>query len=168
MNRPAVAALDDRDDPDPAVDLDDLADLLGRVLAAEGAPDGAEASLTLVDPAAIAALKAAHLGVEEPTDVLAFPIDGLGGGDDTARPDGTAGPLLVGDVVVCPRVADDQAPAHAGNLADELALLVVHGGLHLCGWDHDGDDARAAMWARERELLGRWQRLPARDPWSAP
>ncbi len=74
---------------------------------------------------------------------------------------------LVGDVVVCPDVASEQCSSHAGTLDDELALLVVHGGLHLAGWDHDRPDAQRAMWARERELLTELHGTPARDPWSA-
>ncbi|HNG25442.1 MAG TPA: rRNA maturation RNase YbeY, partial [Microthrixaceae bacterium] len=54
---------------------------------------------------------------------------------------------------------------HAGSVADELALLVTHGGLHLCGWDHAEPAERDRMWARERELLTALGRTPARDPW---
>jgi ssRNA-specific RNase YbeY (16S rRNA maturation enzyme) len=49
-----------------------------------------------------------------------------------------------------------------------LRLLVVHGGLHLCGWDHIGERDRREMWARERELLERHAQLPAADPWVEP
>jgi probable rRNA maturation factor len=174
MTPPVVATIDDRDggegddaDPDPAVDLRSLADLLAGVLAAEGARAPAEASLTLVDPDVMADLKAEYLGLREPTDVLSFPIDGLAG--DAGDPlDGTGAisTRIIGDVVVCPAVAAAQAPTHAGTVEDELALLVVHGGLHLCGWDHDGPEQADAMWARERELLTRLHRRPARDPWS--
>ena len=163
---PDVAHRDDRDDRDRAehpVDLDALAAVLSGVLAAEGVPARAEASLQLVSAEDIAALNAEHLGVDGPTDVLSFPIDGAAH-DDVPQPDE---PWLVGDVVVCVRVAAEQAPAHAGTLDDELALLVVHGGLHLCGWDHATDDERTAMWARERELLAAAGRTPSRDPWSA-
>jgi probable rRNA maturation factor len=62
-------------------------------------------------------------------------------------------PLLLGDVVVCPAVAARQAPHHAGNVDDELALLVVHGVLHVLGHDHDLPDTTTAMRARELELL---------------
>ena len=58
-------------------------------------------------------------------------------------------PVLLGDVVVCPAVAADQAPTHAGTLDDELALLVVHGILHVLGHDHAEPDETAAMRARE-------------------
>jgi probable rRNA maturation factor len=158
-DRPAVARRDDRD-PAAAtalpVDLDALAGLLAAVLAAEGVGADAEASLQLVSPDAIAELKAEHLGGDGPTDVLSFPLDGLDGGP----PD-----WMVGDVVVCPEVAAAQAPDHAGDLDSELALLVVHGGLHLCGWDHADDDERDRMWARERELMDGLGRTPVRDPW---
>jgi len=148
-----------------AVDLDALGALLAEVLVAEGAPARAEASITLVDPADIADLKAEHLdGDGSPTDVLSFPIDGLPSVDDVPGAD----TWMVGDVVLCPEVAAEQAPTHAGTLEDELALLVVHSGLHLTGWDHADDDERAAMWARERQLLDELHHLPARDPWSEP
>ena len=71
----------------------------------------------------------------------------------------------IGDVVLCPVVAATQAAGHAGSIEDELALLVVHGGLHLVGWDHEEDVDRHAMWARERELMTELHRAPARDPW---
>ncbi len=143
-------------------DLDALASLLGRALAAEGIPAGAEASLTLVDPDEIARLKAEHLdGDGEPTDVLSFPIDGAD------RPLGDTTDWMVGDVVLCPQVAAAQAPGHAGTVEDELALLVVHGALHLVGWDHATDAERHQMWDRERQLLTELHRAPARDPWSA-
>jgi probable rRNA maturation factor len=62
-------------------------------------------------------------------------------------------PLLLGDVVICPAVAARQAPEHAGTVDDELALLVVHGVLHVLGHDHADDEERLIMQARERELL---------------
>ncbi len=155
---PNVVAADERTQPHTVVRLEPLAALLASVLAAEGAPVSAEASLTLVDPLAIATLKSDHLdGDGTPTDVLSFPVDGVA--DDAE---------LIGDVVVCPQVAHDQAPGHAGTTDDELALLVVHAGLHLAGWDHAATDDRARMWARERELLEALHRRPARDPWSEP
>ena len=63
--------------------------------------------------------------------------------------------MLLGDVVVCPAVAAEQAPTHAGTLDDELALLVVHGVLHVLGHDHAEPDETATMRARELELLDR-------------
>lgn len=155
-SRPTVTAADERTEVATPVALEQLAELLSQVLADEGAPSGAEASLRLVDPDEIAQLKAEHLdGTGDPTDVLSFPVDGV-------APDAE----LIGDVVLCPAVAAAQAPDHAGRLDDELALLVVHGGLHLAGWDHASDTDRAAMWERERDLMTTLHRAPARDPWS--
>lgn len=156
LDVPKVTAADRRDHDDPTVDLALLASLMAAALAHEGAPADAEAWLTLVDAPEIAALKADHLGGDgAPTDVLSFPVDGVA--DDAE---------MVGDVVLCVEVAARQAPAHAGNLEDELALLVVHAALHLAGWDHADAGEQTRMWARERELLTALHRSPEHDPWS--
>ncbi|MGB3412822.1 MAG: rRNA maturation RNase YbeY [Microthrixaceae bacterium] len=178
QSAPQVSGVDERDRPDEtsgAVDLDRLTALISSVLQSEGIPGSAEASLTLVDPAVIAELKAQHLdGDGSPTDVLSFPIDGAydaevdadaEAGADSAEVDTVT--WLVGDIVLCPAVAADQAAEHAGTVEDELALLVVHGALHLVGWDHEDADTQSAMWNRERELMQLFHRAPARDPWSA-
>ena len=62
-------------------------------------------------------------------------------------------PLLLGDVVICPSVAVAQAPRHAGTIDDELALLLVHGILHVLGNDHDNPESEVAMHALERKHL---------------
>ena len=59
-------------------------------------------------------------------------------------------PLLLGDVVICPAVAKRQSPTHAGNLEDELALLVVHGILHVLGFDHDKDEQAKYKYGHSR------------------
>lgn len=163
---PHVVLDDRRAEPLPVVDGPALSALLAAVLAAEGVGSAAECSLSFVDPPEIAALKAEYLdGDGAPTDVLSFPIDGA---DDPAEGAADADGVgwMVGDVVVCPLVAEAQAPGHAGTLADEMALLVVHGALHLVGWDHAEESERAAMWARERDLLGSLHGAPAADPWA--
>lgn len=135
------------------------------VLAAEGVSGEAELALLFVDETTIAELNQTFMGVQGPTDVLAFPIDdddvGVGRSPDgsTSGPDRDPladVPLLLGDVVVCPVVAARNAPAHAGTYDDEIALLVVHGILHVLGWDHATDEETEAMQARERELLERF------------
>jgi probable rRNA maturation factor len=104
------------------------------------------------------------MGKTGPTDVLAFPLDGqdvselVTGGGATRGPDRAPTdpgdlPLLLGDVVICPSVAAAQAPEHAGTVDDELALLLVHGILHVLGHDHAEPDEAEAMRARERTLL---------------
>jgi probable rRNA maturation factor len=139
---PVVIATDDQHDE--PVDLPRWSRLATDALAAEGAQG--ELSLLFVDEAAMAALNQEHMGHEGPTDVLSFPIDGAAAG-----PDG-----LLGDVVVCPAVARRNAPDHAGTYDGELALLVVHGVLHVLGHDHAEADDAEAMRAREVDLLARF------------
>jgi probable rRNA maturation factor len=69
--------------------------------------------------------------------------------------------MLLGDVVVCPSVAARNATDHGVSLEDEVALLVVHGLLHLLGMDHGEDDEAETMEQRERELLARFHRAPS-------
>ena len=109
------------------LDVRAAADLIRRVLGAEGVAEG-ELGLSLVGPEEIRALKREHLGIDEETDALAFPIDGR-----EAVPDGL--PRQLGDVVLCPQVVGDawRAP-------------LVHAVLHLVGHDHGPE-----MQARERD-----------------
>jgi probable rRNA maturation factor len=111
------------------VDESGAVELAGRVLRAEGIDDG-ELGISFVDRDAIRALKHEHLGVDEPTDVLSFPIDGR----DEVPADV---PRALGDVVLCPQV-----------VGDEWRWPLAHGLLHLLGYEHG-----EAMEAREQELL---------------
>ncbi len=128
------------------------------VLASEGIEAPAEMSLRFVDIAEIARLKAQYLdGAGEPTDVLSFPIDGADGHVVSTR--------LVGDVVICPEVAHANAggnadirAGHEGSFDHEMALLVVHGVLHLLGMDHAEPDEAATMKSSEqRHLATFWE-----------
>jgi probable rRNA maturation factor len=131
-----VVARDDQGDE--PVDVERWSRLASAVLDAEAVQG--ELNLLFVDEAAMAELNAEHLGETGPTDVLSFPIDGPAAGADG----------LLGDVVVCPAVARRNAPDHAGTYDDEVALLVVHGVLHVLGHDH-AESAEAAV-MREREV----------------
>jgi probable rRNA maturation factor len=150
--------------------------LAEAVLAEENIRGETEVSILFVDEATIADLNARFLGKEEPTDVLAFPIDeepieggrspDSGGTGPGFTPEPDEAPTLLGDVVICPAVAARNAPEHAGTLDDELALLLVHGLLHLMGMDHEDPDEAEAMEAKERQLLDRHHgasQLPAGD-----
>lgn len=151
---------------DAPVDVDRWVALARDVLVAEGVSGEAELSLMFVDEESIAELNGRFMDADGPTDVLAFPIDDpvVAGrwpdagtaGPDRDDPEPSDLPLLLGDVVVCPAVARRQAPAHAGTYDDELALLVVHGVLHVLGHDHAEPEETAVMQARERELLDRF------------
>jgi len=142
--------------------------LAEAVLATEGVHGETEVSLLFVDEGAIADLNSRFLGKDGPTDVLAFPIDeepaesgrspdsGGSGPGFSAEPEEV--PTLLGDVVICPAVAYRNAPDHAGTYDDEIALLVVHGLLHLLGLDHEDSDEAEIMEAKERDLLARHHR----------
>ncbi|HET6794422.1 MAG TPA: rRNA maturation RNase YbeY [Acidimicrobiales bacterium] len=138
--------------------------LAEAVLASEGVTGDAELSVLFVDEAAIGDLNKRFLDKEGPTDVLAFPMDeepaeggrspdsgGTGPGWAPAEPSDM--PTMVGDIVICPAVAHRNGPNHAGSYEDELALLVVHGILHLMGMDHEDEEEAQVMERREQELL---------------
>lgn len=142
------------------VDLDALCELAAQVLAEEGAPAG-QLDLHLVDRATMRELNRTHMQTDEPTDVLAFPLD-----PDELDPFGAGDrPALLGDVVMCPAVAFAQAPGHSGSFEAEMALLTIHGTLHVLGHDHGETDERLAMQARERHHL---ERLDLTHPVPAP
>ncbi|MGD9796498.1 MAG: rRNA maturation RNase YbeY [Acidimicrobiia bacterium] len=158
---------------DVEVDVAAYTELARAVLHDESVRGSCELAVFFVDEAAIAELNQRFLDGDGPTDVLAFPIDdevAAGGrtpdaggpGPDRSPPDPSEVPLLLGDVLVCPAVAARNAAEQGRTVADEIALLVVHGTLHVLGMDHAEDDEAARMQARERELLGRhWAGSPA-------
>ncbi|MEM7340638.1 MAG: rRNA maturation RNase YbeY [Actinomycetota bacterium] len=133
------------------LDVDRWCGIAERALEGEGVAGG-RLDLVFVDLDAMADLNTEHMGHEGPTDVLAFPLDGPAALDGSAD---DAPPLHLGDVIVCPQRAADQAPDHAGSLDAELTLLVVHGVLHVLGHDHAEPAERLAMQARERWHLAR-------------
>jgi probable rRNA maturation factor len=146
-----------------AIDLTRWLGLADLVLNSERVPPDAEVSLLFVDEEAMAELNRRFLGGDGPTDVLAFPIDDdhepagrkpdEGGRGPGAVAEPTDPPVVLGDVVVCPEVARRQAREQAHDLDDELALLVVHGVLHLLDYDHAEAVDAERMQRRERELL---------------
>jgi probable rRNA maturation factor len=146
-----------------------LTRLARAVLEAEGVRGDAELSMLFIDANSMAELNKRFMGKEGPTDVLAFPIDDEvvesgrtpdsgGSGPGSLPPEPSELPVLLGDVVICPEVAMRNAPEHAGTYEDELALLVVHGILHLLGMDHVEEAEAEAMERRERELLDRFHK----------
>jgi probable rRNA maturation factor len=152
-----------------ALDLPRWVRLAQLALAEERVPRDAEVSLIFVDEDSIADLNRRFLDGVGVTDVLAFPIDDdvVAGGrrpDDGGRGPGSPKepddpPVVLGDVVICPTVAARQAPEHDVSVDDELALLVVHGILHLLNYDHAEEREAEAMQRRERELLDRFRQV---------
>ena len=146
------------------VELSRWATLARRVLDSRGITGPAEVSLLFVDEESMAALNQQFLERAGPTDVLAFPIEDEPTSSGRSPDSGGPGPgtelvdvplLLLGDVVICPAVARRNAAAHGVAYEDELALLVVHGLLHLLGMDHEVEAEAQRMEQLERLLLSR-------------
>ena len=125
-----------------SLDLDGLVVLARSTLASEGCTR-VELSLSFVDEPEMAELHERFMHEPGPTDVLSFPLD-----EDDRSNDGRR---VLGDVVIAPTVASVNNPA---DPAGELRLLLVHGILHLLGYDHERDDERAEMWARQERYSG--------------
>jgi probable rRNA maturation factor len=167
---------------DQPVDEEALARLAKLAMEGEGVEES-EISILLVDRNVMTQLNSRYMGEERPTDVLAFPIDGpspaSGPPDGPVGPRGFAGatygdaaddelddeedeedddaPWLLGDIVLCPSYAAEQAKREGQSLDAELELLTVHGVLHLCGFDHADPEEEREMRARTEELLSRWR-----------
>ena len=108
-----------------------------------------ELGILLVDEAAIEQLHVQWMNLPGPTDVLSFPMDELRPG----RPDAATPPGILGDIVICPQVAESQAEAAGHSLLQETLILLTHGMLHLLGFDHATPDEEAEMFGLQRDLL---------------
>ena len=133
-----------------AIDIQKWKELAVKTLQAEGINSG-ELNVIFVEAKRIQELNNTYLGKNEPTDVLAFPIDSQ---------KSTIGetPTLLGDVVICPAKAKENASAQKKNHDEEIALLVLHGILHILGYDHAYPEEKAVMKNREQELLSKLYR----------
>jgi len=143
-----ITFSDEQDDPLPG---DGLIELAAIAMTAEGLPDTTQLEITLIDNQRMAELNDEYMGKTGPTDVLSFPIEDFAGG--ITEPDAEGPPLLLGNVLICPRVVRANAAAAGVPFDDEMALMVVHGILHLLGNDHVIDEEAEAMEQREREIL---------------
>lgn len=130
------------------IDAPRLTRLARYVLRAERRRD-AMLSIALVSSREIAALNSKYLGHKGPTDVIAFAF---------ASP-GTADAAALGDIYICPAVARASARTFGVAFRDEIDRLVVHGSLHVLGWDHPAgaERERSPMWLRQELLLRRWR-----------
>ena len=116
------------------------------VLGMEGVPEASELSIALVAEDEMARLNEQYRGIAAPTDVLSF-------GCDEPCPTPGDEPVTLGDVVIAPAVAERQAAELGHSVEHELDVLLVHGVLHLLGYDHEADEDAAVMTAREAALL---------------
>ena len=134
----------------------------------------AEVSVLLVDVDTMSALHQQWMDLPGPTDVLAFPMDG--GERPSERVDPSAPPgtdelpleAMLGDVVLCPAVAAEQAAGAGHATESELHLLCTHGLLHLLGYDHGEADEEREMFELQARLLRDWTSHSGRAPIHAP
>ncbi len=112
----------------------------------------AELCLRLVDEATMSQYNKKYMGTDGPTDVLSFPMDELQPPrDQEPEPEG-----ILGDMLLCPQYAASQAPSFNRSVDDELALLTIHGILHLLGYDHAEPEEERQMWHLQATLLAEW------------
>ncbi|GAP10874.1 probable rRNA maturation factor YbeY [Bellilinea caldifistulae] len=124
---------------------EDLVSQVGRaVLAQSQAENEVETTIVLTDDETLRELNSQHLGIDAPTDVLSFPADEFDPDEQTT---------YIGDVVISVPRAREQAKTAGHPLENEISLLVVHGLLHLLGYDHDVEERKALMWEKQAEIL---------------
>lgn len=133
------------------LDLTAFERLAAFVLDWEDVPDGVELSVAVVDVEEMAELNGRYCGKDGSTDVLAFPCD------DPCMVLEKGELVAIGDVVIAPQVAEEQAVESARTVESELNLLLVHGVLHLLGYDHGSDEEAAVMQAKEQAVLAAWE-----------
>ncbi len=146
-------SIEINNETDATVDERALAELARFMLDALRIHPQAELSLILVDTSAMEQLHMQWMDEPGPTDVLSFPMDELrptADGEDPA-------PGLLGDVVLCPEVAERQAARAGHSTEDELHLLTTHGILHLLGYDHAEPDEEKEMFGLQNRLLADWR-----------
>ncbi|WP_038169408.1 rRNA maturation RNase YbeY [Tomitella biformata] len=150
------------------VDEQDMIAAAQYALARMDVHPAAELSITLVDMTTMADLHLRWMDLPGPTDVMSFPMDEIVPG---GRPDATApGPSVLGDIVLCPEFAAGQAKESGNSLSAEIAMLTVHGVLHLLGYDHAVPAEEKEMFSLQNELLQAFrteQEEVARKEWLA-
>ncbi len=139
-------AIDVRNEAGYAVDSAALVLAASTVLDQHEVNRESGLTVVFVDDAAIAAYNRQFRGVDAPTDVLSFPAD-------TPPVEIPDEPPYLGDLIIAYPYASAQAARERHRLGDSLALLVIHGTLHLLGYDHDTPENRAEMWAAQDEAL---------------
>ena len=132
------------DDTVPETDMVDA--WITRAVEAASSPNDVEVSVRIVDAEEVRTLNREYRDKDKATNVLSFPAGPLAGLPDDA-------PTLLGDIVVCASVVDSEAEEQGKALADHWAHMLVHGTLHLLGFDHEDDTDAAEMEALETQVL---------------
>jgi probable rRNA maturation factor len=136
------------------MDVDEVAleRFAAAILHEESVDDESVLSVQFIDADAIAELNSAHMAKRGPTDVLSFPIEDAAPGKPPSR-DIDGPPLELGDIFICEEIVASHAEEYGVSFKAELYLMVVHGVLHILGWDHQTDAEAEAMEEREAEHL---------------
>ncbi|MDO5720736.1 MAG: rRNA maturation RNase YbeY [Actinomycetaceae bacterium] len=131
------------------IDVAEFRDIAEYTLAQMHVATDAELAIMFIDPEPMEELHVKWLNLDGPTDVMSFPMDELRPGtEEHPTPAG-----VLGDVVICPQVARQQALRAGHSTAEEMLLLTVHGILHLLGYDHATAEEEQVMFALQRQLL---------------
>jgi probable rRNA maturation factor len=141
------------DESGTGIDVKHLAQLSRFVMDAMRVHPLAELCIKAVDEATITELNEKWMDKEGPTDVLAFPMDELRPGLVDEEPEEG----VLGDIMLCPKIAAAQGEAAGHGTLAEIELLTTHGILHLLGYDHAEPEEHAAMFALQDQLLGQWR-----------
>lgn len=137
------------DEVSDLVDQVTLVTMLERVLTEDGIEDGASLAVVLADDTLLQELNLRHREVDAPTDVLSFPAS-----EGEAFPTQEGEPPFLGDIVVSVESVARQAEEVGLATGEELAHVILHGLLHVLGYDHEEPDEEAVMKAREEAVLG--------------
>lgn len=122
----------------------------------EGFPYSCEASITLTDNESIKELNREHRSIDEPTDVLSFPLIEYVNGEPQIQPgdiDPDSGQVFLGDIIISVEKAFEQAQSYGHSAERELTFLAVHGILHLLGYDHETENEEKHMFSLQEDIL---------------
>lgn len=131
------------------IDLTQVEDLVAHIVAKMHLNPAVEVYVRFCDEEAMSELHVEWMNLPGPTDVMSFPMDELSPGDEEAEG-------ILGDIVICPGVAEEQARAAGHSMMDEILLLTTHGMLHLMGYDHAEPAEKEEMFGLQRHLLLTW------------
>lgn len=160
-----------------AVDVSRIESLVKHAAYELNLPKNSEISISFIDDEQMRELNSRYRNIDSTTDVLSFECDGLeddfpslvGGGvaveghagveSDVGSAADTCSPTnILGDIMISPEVAKRQAQEYATSLSDEIDLLIVHGILHLCGYDHIDDEDAKQMETLQESILASWRK----------
>lgn len=134
---------------DRDIDVAEFVALADHVLTAMHVSTGVELNILFIEPEPMADLHVRWMDLPGPTDVMSFPMDELRPGTpEKPTPEGT-----LGDICICPQVAEAQAREAGHSAAEEMLMLATHGMLHLLGYDHAEEEERREMYDLQRRLL---------------